>query len=110
MQSTQVQSSLERIEQCTDEAVAAMTNAGTRAPDDLRQSVSEMHRQAREVRDMARQSGDDDQIESRIDSLEQTGDRAKQACQSAGNSIDPQLQSAVMRAHDEISNLKKQLH
>jgi hypothetical protein len=31
-----------------------------------------------------------------------------QACRTGGN-IDPQTQQAVQRAHDEISNLKKQL-
>ena len=39
-----------------------------------------------------------------------SGDRAKQACRSGGGAVDAQLQSAVMQAHDEISNLKKQLH
>lgn len=109
MQSTHVQSSLDRIEQCTDEAVDAMRNAGTNAPDELRQSVSEMHRQAREVRNLARR-GQPEDLDSRIDTLEQTGDRAKEACRNAGSNVDPQLQSAVTRAHDEIANLKKQLH
>jgi hypothetical protein len=41
--------------------------------------------------------------------LEQTGDRAVQACRSSGGQIDPQAQQAIQRAHDEISNLKKQM-
>ena len=36
-------------------------------------------------------------------------DRAMQACRNAGNSVDPQLQQAVQRAHGEISSLKKQM-
>ena len=43
-------------------------------------------------------------------SLEQVGDRAKAVCQRAGSRVDAQLQSAVIRAHDEISSLKKQMH
>jgi len=43
-----------------------------------------------------------------VSQLEQSGDRAKQACRSGGN-VDPQTQQAVQRAHDEISNLKKQI-
>jgi len=109
MQMTQVKDSLDRIEQCADQAVAVMRQSGGQTPDELRQCVDQLHSQAREVRQMAQQSGDESQLTSRIDQLEQTGDRAKQVCQSAG-SVDPQLQSAVMQAHDQISSLKKQLH
>jgi hypothetical protein len=41
--------------------------------------------------------------------MEQTADRAKQACSSAGGQIDQKTQQAVMQAHSEVSNLKKQL-
>ena len=110
MQMTQVQDSLNRIEQCTDQAAAAMHNASTQPPEELRRCIDDMHAQAREVRDMAQQSTDQNQLTSRIDQLEAMGDQAKRACQKAGPSVDPQLQSAVMQAHDQIASLKKQLH
>jgi hypothetical protein len=110
MQMTQVQDSLKRIEQCTDQAESAMHNATSPPPEELRRCIDTMHAQAREVRDMAQQSTDQNQLTSRIDQLEATGDQAKRACQKAGSSVDPQLQSAVMQAHDQISNLKKQMH
>jgi DNA-binding ferritin-like protein len=110
MQMSQVKDNLDRIEQCTDQAAAAMRQSGKQAPDELRRCVDDMHAQAREVRDLAQSSTDQSQLTSRIDRLEQMGDRAKQACQSAGNAVDPQLRSAVMQAHDQISSLKKQLH
>ncbi|HEU5295774.1 MAG TPA: hypothetical protein VFU71_13415 [Burkholderiaceae bacterium] len=110
MEMTRVKDSLERIEQCTDQAAAAMRQSGSQTPDELRRCVDQMHAQAREVREMARQSNDGNQLTSQIDRLEQTGDRAKQACQRAGSAVDPQLQSAVMQAHDQISSLKKQMH
>ena len=62
------------------------------------------------VRDMAQQSTDQNQLTSRIDRLEAVGDQAKRACENAGSSVDPQLQSAVMQAHDQIASLKKQMH
>jgi hypothetical protein len=40
--------------------------------------------------------------------LEESADRAMQACRSAGN-VDPQLQQAVQRAHGEASSLKKEM-
>ena len=110
MQMTQMKDSLDRIEQCTDQAVAAMRNSSGQTPDELRRSIDEMHAQAREARDIARQANDGAELTSRIDRLEETGDRAKQACRSGGGAVDAQLQSAVMQAHDEISSLKKQLH
>jgi hypothetical protein len=110
MQMDQLKSSLERIEQCTDRAVATMRQSNSKAPDDLCRIVDDMHAQAREVRDMAQQSSDQQQLTGTIDRLEQTGDRAKQACQRAGNAVSTQLQSAVIEAHDQISSLKKQMH
>jgi hypothetical protein len=47
-------------------------------------------------------------LQQAVNQLEQSADRAKQACRSAGN-VDQQTQQAVQRAHDEISNLKKQI-
>ena len=41
--------------------------------------------------------------------LEQIGDRAKQACASNSN-VDQQVKSAVQQAHEELSQLKRQLH
>lgn len=110
MQTSQLQQRVERIEQCADDAVKAMQQAGDDAPDELRQCVTQMHEQARDLRAKAQQASDQAQLTGSVDSLEQTGDRAKAACRSAGGRIDPQLQSAVIKAHDEISDLKKQMH
>ena len=108
MQMTQVNEHLNRIEQCADDALSAMKGAAD-APQELRGTLTEFHRQARDLRDSAKQSIDEQRLISEVDRLEKTGDRAKEACQSAGN-VDQKLQSAVMRAHDEVSSLKRQLH
>lgn len=108
MQMNQVQDSIDRIEQCVDDAVSAM-RSGT-PPDDLRQAIDQMHDRARQGKQMAQQSTDEGQMRGYVDGLEQLGDRAVQACRSAGGQVDPQLQGAVQRAHDEISSLKQQMH
>ena len=41
--------------------------------------------------------------------LEETADRAMQACRNAGSSVDAQTQQAVQTAHAEICALKKEL-
>jgi hypothetical protein len=109
MQMGQVQQRITQIEQCADDAMSAVR--GGNAPDELKQSVDEMHRKARAAKQMCvTQAGNDEsQVVRTVDDLEQAGDRAMQACRRAGN-VDPQVQSAVQRAHDEISSLKKQLH
>jgi sorbitol-specific phosphotransferase system component IIA len=110
MQIDQVRTTANRIEQCADDAIKALQNANQSAPAELRECVSQMHEQARELRSEAQRSSDQAQLTGRVDRLEQIGDRAKEACRNAGSGVDPQLQSAVLRAHDEISSFKKQLH
>ncbi len=96
MQAEQFKERINKIEECVDEAKGAVQQ-GQVSPE-LRQSVEQLHQQ---------QIGQD-QIQQAVNQLEQSADRAKQACRSAGN-VDPQTQQAVQRAHDEISNLKKQI-
>ena len=109
MQMTQVQQSIDQIEECADQAMAALRE-GQAAPDELRRCVSDMHRQARQARDLARQASDEQEVVGSIEELEETGDRAMQACKDAGTGIAPQLQTAIKRTHDEISRLKDELH
>jgi hypothetical protein len=141
MQADQLKQSINRIEECVDEAKRAVQNSSS---PELKQCVDSLHQQARQVQQQAdsqqqqgqgsqsqggqsqggqiqggqsqggqRQGGQNqagqgqDGLRQAVMQLEQTADRAKQACRS-GNA-DPQAQQAVQRAHDEISNLKKQI-
>jgi hypothetical protein len=109
MQLSEVKQGIDRVEQCADEAERAI-QAGS-VSGELRQSVDALHQQARQAQQACssqQQQGDQSRLRDVVMQLEQAGDRAKQACQKAGN-VDPQLQQAVQRAHDEASNLKKQL-
>lgn len=113
MQMNQLKQRIDRVEQCADEAKQAVY--GSAAPAELRQCIDEMHQQARQVQQSCdaqqqQQAGSDQgRIRDTVERLEQTGDRAMQACRNAGNSVDSRLQQAVQRAHDEISNLKQQM-
>lgn len=109
MQISDVKQRIDRVEQCADEAERAV-QAGS-VPDELRQSVDAMHQQARQAQQACssqQQQGDPSRLREVVMQLEQAGDRAMQACRNAGK-VDPQLQQAVQRAHDEASNLKNQL-
>lgn len=108
MQVNEIKQRIERVEQCTDEAERAV-QAGS-VPNELRQSVDQMHQQARQAKQMcsSQQQGDESQLRQAVMQLEQAGDRAMQECRKAGN-VDPQVQQAIQRAHEEASNLKKQI-
>lgn len=111
MQTDQMKQNINRIEQCVDEAKRAVQSGSV--PSEVRQCVDAMHEQARQAQQSVN-SGDQQQagqdgFRQQVMQLEQTGDRAMQACRTAGDSLDPQAQQAIKRAHDEISSLKKQI-
>lgn len=112
MQADQLKERIDRIEECADEAKRAV-QAGS-VPQELRQAVDQLHQQARQAKQQAsgsssgQQQAGQDSLKQVVMQMEQTGDQAMRACRSAGN-VDPQAQQAVQRAHDEISNLKKQI-
>lgn len=76
-------------------------------PDLLKQSIQQLDDQARQCH--SRLEGAEDQQEA-IDKLEACSDRAKMACQNATGKVDQSVESAVMRAHEELSQLKHKLH
>lgn len=109
MQPSEVKQRIDRVEQCADEAERAIQTGSVSG--ELRQSVDAMHQQARQAQQACssqQQQGDEVRLREVVMQLEQASDRAMQACRNAG-SVDPQLQQAVQRAHEEASNLKKQL-
>jgi len=109
MQISEVKQRIDRVEQCADEAERAIQAGSVQG--ELRQSVDAMHQQARQAQQACssqQQQGDQSRLRDVVMQLEQAGDRAMQACRDAGN-VDPRVQQAVQRAHDEASNLKKQL-
>ncbi len=109
MQPEQLKERINRIEQCADEAKKAVQVGSV--PPELRQQVDSLHQQAKQAQQAAngQQQMGDEGIRAAVMQLEQTGDRAMQACRSSGGQIDQQTQQAVKRAHDEISSLKKQI-
>ena len=112
MQAEQLKESIHRIEECADEAKRAVQQQAS-IPSELRDCVMNLHDQAKQAQqqvDGAQQQGQgQDSLRQAVMQMEQTGDRAMQACRQAGNSVDPQTQQSVKRLHDEVSSLKKQI-
>ena len=109
MQQEQLKQRIARVEECADQAKQACQQAGN-VPQDLKDCVMSLHQQASATKHatQGQESASEDSLRKDIVQLEDTADRAMQACRNAGN-IDPQLQQAVQRAHAEASSLKKEL-
>jgi len=109
MQQEQLKQRIDRVEECADQAKQACQKAGN-VPQDLKQCVMSLHEQASATKHatQGQESASEDSLRKDIAQLEETADRAMQACRSAGN-VDAQLQQAVQRAHAEVSSLKKDL-
>ncbi|GAC1541844.1 MAG: hypothetical protein NVS2B4_20870 [Ramlibacter sp.] len=109
MQAEQLKERINRIEECADEAKRAVQMGSV--PTELRQCVDTLHQQARQAKQDANSQQQVGQggLEQAVMQMEQTGDKAMQACRAAGSQVDPQTQQAVQRAHDELSSLKKQI-
>jgi len=108
MQSEELKQRIARVEECADQARQACQKGTVTA--DLRQCVMSLHQQASATKHatQGQESASEDSLRKDVLQLEDTADRAMQACRSAGN-VDPQLQQAVQRAHAEASSLKKEL-
>ena len=108
MQADQIKQSIQRAEESADQAKSAIQQGS--APDELKQTVMSLHSQLSQAQQQIRQQPQMGESELRnvVLQAEQTSDRAMEACRSAGN-VDPQLQQAVQRTHDELSQLKKQI-
>lgn len=108
MQMNQVKARMFRVEQCAHDAMLACRSADG-LPEDLQQCVQELDRRSHEAMQMMEDNQDEWSIRQCVEDLEEIGDRAMAACRDAG-SVDQRLSSAVKQAHDELSNLKHQLH
>ncbi|HEX2543406.1 MAG TPA: hypothetical protein VHL79_00915 [Ramlibacter sp.] len=104
MQAQELKKRIDGIEDVVDQAKNALQSGNV--PQQLREKVEALHQQARQVKHSGTQ--DENALKQSLLQLEKTADQAKDALKQAGN-VDPKLQQAVQRAHDELSQLKKQV-
>ena len=107
LQSSEIQKRFSHIQQTISEATRSCQSAQS-VPQDLKNSIEQLEKECQSAQ-TTMQSQDEDQMRECIDSLEEMGDRAQQACRKAGN-VDGDLQRAVSTMHSELSDLKRQLH
>jgi uncharacterized coiled-coil DUF342 family protein len=107
MQSSEIQQRFNHIEQTVRQMSQACQSASD-VPSDLKQCITELDQQTGQAKQVL-QSQNENQIIQCVDSLEDLGDRAKAACEQAGN-LNQNVRDAVMQAHKELSDLKHNLH
>jgi len=76
-------------------------------PSEIRDCIHKLAEQTERAQSVMQSEDQLDMIQC-IDDLEAIGDEAKRVCTNTRPS--PQVQSVVVRVHDELSNLKHQLH
>ncbi|MEC5388238.1 hypothetical protein VVD49_21065 [Uliginosibacterium sp. H3] len=78
------------------------------APQELKQVLGQLDQQSNQGKQIIRDTHDEQKVREYIEELESLGDDAKRACESG--KVSPELRSAVMQTHDELSDLKHRLH
>lgn len=109
MQAEEVRKRFNQIEQTIHQASQACERAGNGVPMDLKNCIQQLDQQSTQARQQLQNAKDEQSIIQCVDQLEDLGDKAKAACEKGGN-VDQQLKNAVLQAHQELSQLKHQLH
>ena len=107
LQANEVARRFGAIEQAIGQA-AQLCGKEQGMPMDLKDCINQLDQQKSAVR-QAIDTHDDARIRQAVDQMESLGDRAKRACGTA-TSVTPEMKSAVLKVHDELSDLKHQLH
>ncbi|HSD39694.1 MAG TPA: hypothetical protein VLC92_19470 [Rhodocyclaceae bacterium] len=77
-------------------------------PQQLKEVIDELNEKSNQGKQIIQSSHDESRVRQYIEDLESLGDNAKRACESG--KVSPALRTAVLLAHNELSNLKHQLH
>jgi chromosome segregation ATPase len=107
LQASEIQQRFTTIRDAIGEAEQACESAADMLPE-LREQLHKLADEARSADSIIRGS-EQDRIVECIDRMEDMGDEAKRMSRDS-DQIPPQLESAVMKVHSELSQLKHQLH
>ncbi|MFP5391886.1 MAG: hypothetical protein ACLGI6_10115 [Gammaproteobacteria bacterium] len=107
MQANEIRQRFSSIQQAIGTAAqTCKSEAG--APRQLKDCIEQLDRQSSQASQVM-QSSDESRIRQCVNDLESLGDEAKRVCRNEAQ-MSPQLKEAVMRVHDQLSDLKHQLH
>ena len=108
MQPSQVKDFFPSVEESIDNA-AELCQITSDVPDEVRECLSYLDRESDHATRSLEEEETDNRIIECIDRLEKFSDRAILACREAGDTLDPQVESATQLAHDAIADLKRRM-
>lgn len=107
LQSSEIQRRFTSIQQAIGQASQTLqSESGT--PTQLKDCIEKLNRESGKVQ-QAIQSQDESRIRQCVDDLESVGDEAKRVCRNQA-AVTPQVAEAITKVHDQLSDLKHQLH
>lgn len=107
LQSSDIDRKWSSIQQAIGQA-SQTCQSETGTPSQLKDVIQKLDRESSRAQQVI-QSHDENRIRQCVDDLEQLGDEAKRVCRNQA-AVTPKMAEAVMKVHDELSDLKHQLH
>ena len=107
LQSSEIQKRFSSIQQAIGQASQTLQSESS-IPMELKECIQRLDRETSAAQQVI-QSQDESRIRQCVDDLESIGDEAKRVCRTQG-AVNPQVAAVVTRVHDELSDLKHQLH
>lgn len=107
LQANEIQQRFQHIQQTIGEAEQACRSSQD-TPNELRDCIDKLSRESKQAQNVMR-SNDQQRIVECVDNLESMGDDAKRISRSLPR-MPANVESAVTRVHDELSDLKHKLH
>jgi hypothetical protein len=104
---SEIEQRFSRIEQSIGQA-AQTCQSEPATPQPLKQCIDKLDQRSSMARDDIT-SNDPQRVRQAVDDLEMLGDEAKRVCREQSQ-VPPALANAVIDVHDQLSNLKHQLH
>lgn len=108
LQAKEIEKKFTQIEQSIGMASKACLDAKDLTPQ-LKDCINKLSKQS-SVAKQSLQTSDETKIRKAVEELEMLGNEAEKACSSYGGASASDIKAAVSKAHNDLSDLKQQLH
>ena len=108
MERNEIRQRITQIKNVADQAMEACRASGE-VPEPLKDSIDAFDAELDHTMQTLQQTSDDAELEQCIDDLEEAADHVKKEAQRASG-ISEQARDMMLRAHDEVAELKHQVH
>jgi uncharacterized coiled-coil DUF342 family protein len=107
LQASEIAKRFQHLEMTIDEARRACQSAQD-SPPEIRGVIDRLSQEYQQAQQVLA-SNDQTRIAAAVDKLEDMGDEAKRLSRASAQ-VPPQVEAAVKRVHDELSDFKHKLH